>query len=111
MSTKKTNTINIPEARAAMDKFKMEAANDRGVFSPQKITNKYHKLSTGTAHLHISRPDHSRSLPPAGNAPPRRPLPLALCPLLRRRINKKPKQYLFRHPVSKKRSPRIFSSS
>lgn len=37
MSAKKNNTINIPEARAAMDKFKMEAANDRGVFSPQKI--------------------------------------------------------------------------
>lgn len=31
MSTKKTNTINIPEARAAMDKFKMEAASEVGV--------------------------------------------------------------------------------
>ncbi len=31
MSSKKNNTINIPEARAAMDKFKMEAANEVGV--------------------------------------------------------------------------------
>ena len=28
---KNTNQINIPEAREAMDKFKMEAANDVGV--------------------------------------------------------------------------------
>ena len=28
MSTKNTNKINVPEARAAMDKFKMEAASD-----------------------------------------------------------------------------------
>ena len=28
---KNTNQINIPEARAAMDKFKMEAANEVGV--------------------------------------------------------------------------------
>lgn len=31
MSTKNTNKLNIPEARAAMDKFKMEAANEVGV--------------------------------------------------------------------------------
>ena len=31
MSSKKNNTINIPEARAAMDKFKMEAASEVGV--------------------------------------------------------------------------------
>ena len=31
MSSKKNNTINVPEARAAMDKFKMEAANEVGV--------------------------------------------------------------------------------
>ena len=31
MSTKKTNIINVPEARAAMDKFKMEAAAEMGV--------------------------------------------------------------------------------
>lgn len=28
MSSKNTNKLNIPEAKAAMDKFKMEAASD-----------------------------------------------------------------------------------
>ncbi len=28
--SKKSNRINVPEARAAMDKFKMEAANEVG---------------------------------------------------------------------------------
>ena len=31
MSSKNTNKINVPEARAAMGKFKMEAAADLGV--------------------------------------------------------------------------------
>ena len=31
MSTKNTNKLNVPQARAAMDKFKMEAANEVGV--------------------------------------------------------------------------------
>ena len=31
MSTKNSNKINVPEARAAMDKFKMEAASEVGV--------------------------------------------------------------------------------
>ena len=31
MSSKNTNKINVPEARAAMDKFKMEAASEVGV--------------------------------------------------------------------------------
>ena len=31
MSSKNNNKLNIPEARAAMDKFKMEAANEGGV--------------------------------------------------------------------------------
>ena len=31
MSSKNTNKLNVPEARAAMDKFKMEAAADLGV--------------------------------------------------------------------------------
>ena len=31
MSSKNNNKINVPEARAAMDKFKMEAANEVGV--------------------------------------------------------------------------------
>ena len=31
MSSKNSNQLNIPEARSAMDKFKMEAASDVGV--------------------------------------------------------------------------------
>lgn len=31
MSNKNSNQINIPEAREAMDKFKMQAASDPGV--------------------------------------------------------------------------------
>ena len=31
MSSKNTNKINVPEARAAMNKFKMEAASEVGV--------------------------------------------------------------------------------
>ena len=31
MSDKNTSKINVPEARAAMDKFKMEAASEVGV--------------------------------------------------------------------------------
>lgn len=34
MSSKNNNKINVPEARAAMDKFKMEAASDFGVAVP-----------------------------------------------------------------------------
>ena len=34
MSSKNSNKINIPEARAAMDKFKMEAAAEVDVPSP-----------------------------------------------------------------------------
>ena len=34
MSTKNTNKLNVPQARAAMDKFKMEAANDLRVPAP-----------------------------------------------------------------------------
>ena len=30
----KNNKLNIPEARAAMDKFKMEAANEVDVYPP-----------------------------------------------------------------------------
>lgn len=32
--SKKSNRINVPEAREAMDKFKMEAANDLDVPAP-----------------------------------------------------------------------------
>lgn len=31
MASKNSNRINVPEARAAMDKFKMEAASEVGV--------------------------------------------------------------------------------
>ena len=31
MSSKNNNKLNVPEAREAMDKFKMEAANEVGV--------------------------------------------------------------------------------
>lgn len=31
MSTKNTNKLNVPQARAAMDKFKMEAASEVGM--------------------------------------------------------------------------------
>ena len=31
MSSKNTNQLNIPQAREAMDKFKMQAASDKGV--------------------------------------------------------------------------------
>ena len=31
MSSKNSNKLNVPEARAAMDKFKMEAANEVGI--------------------------------------------------------------------------------
>lgn len=31
MANSKNNNLNVPEARAAMDKFKMEAANEVGV--------------------------------------------------------------------------------
>ena len=31
MSNKNSNKLNVPEARAAMDKFKMEAASEVGV--------------------------------------------------------------------------------
>ena len=34
MSSKNTNKLNVPEARSAMDKFKMEAASDLAVSTP-----------------------------------------------------------------------------
>ncbi len=34
MSSKNNNQLNIPEAREAMDKFKMEAAQDEDVPTP-----------------------------------------------------------------------------
>ena len=37
MSTKNTNKLNVPEAKAAMNKFKMEAASEEDVYPPQRI--------------------------------------------------------------------------
>lgn len=37
MTNRNSSSINVPEARDAMDKFKMEAANEVGVFSPLKL--------------------------------------------------------------------------
>lgn len=34
MSSKNSNRLNVPEAREAMDKFKMEAASEVGVPEP-----------------------------------------------------------------------------
>ena len=39
MSSKNTNKLNVPQARAAMDKFKMEAANEEDVYPPQKASS------------------------------------------------------------------------
>ena len=44
MSAKNTNKLNVPEARAAMDKFKMEAANEVGV----NLKNGYNGDLTGS---------------------------------------------------------------
>ena len=41
MSSKNSNKLNVPEARAAMDKFKMEAASEVDVPSTYKIL--YHR--------------------------------------------------------------------
>lgn len=38
MSSKNSNKLNVPEAREAMNKFKMEAANDFRVKSHIKIS-------------------------------------------------------------------------
>ena len=47
MSSKNTNKLNVPEARAAMNKFKMEAASEVGVNLKQgyngDLTYKYGK--------------------------------------------------------------------
>ena len=45
MSSKNSNKLNIPEARAAMDKFKMEAASEVGV----NLTNGYNGDLTSRA--------------------------------------------------------------
>ena len=47
MSSKNSNKLNIPEARAAMDKFKMEAASEEDVYPPQR---KFTNLNFGLKH-------------------------------------------------------------
>ena len=37
MSSKNSNKLNVPQARAAMDKFKMEAASEENVYPPQRF--------------------------------------------------------------------------
>ena len=37
MSSKNSNRLNVPEARQAMDKFKMEAASDEDVPKQQRV--------------------------------------------------------------------------
>ena len=39
MTNRNSSNINIPEAREAMDKFKMEAASDVGVPEPETKNN------------------------------------------------------------------------
>ncbi len=39
MSSKNNNQLNIPEARSAMDQFKMEAASDFGVPPPSSAVS------------------------------------------------------------------------
>ena len=53
MSSKNTNKLNVPEARAAMNKFKMEAASEVDVQRPQKKITTY---TAGNTHLHKSLP-------------------------------------------------------
>ena len=73
--TNRSNSINIPEAREAMDKFKMEAASDHGVFSPIKLSGTAKKIhhdaasgslntsSLSTGPLLTSRTDSSVTSP------------------------------------------------
>ena len=37
MSSKNSSKLNVPEAKAAMDKVKMEAASEEDVYPPQRI--------------------------------------------------------------------------
>ena len=37
MSSKNSSKLNVPEAKAAMDKFKMEADSVEDVYQPQRI--------------------------------------------------------------------------
>ena len=49
MSNKSSNTTNVPEAREAMDKFKMEVANELGV----PLTNGYNGNLTSAQNGYV----------------------------------------------------------
>ena len=53
MSTKNTNKLNVPQARAAMDKFKMEAARG-GCVSTSKSSRSTGSLFTISIRLHLA---------------------------------------------------------
>ena len=48
MSSKNTNKINVPEARTAMDKFKMEAAAEMGVNLKEGYTGDLTRREAGS---------------------------------------------------------------
>ena len=48
MSSKNNNKLNVPEAREAMNKFKMEAANEVGV----NLKEGYNGNLTSRAYVH-----------------------------------------------------------
>lgn len=53
MSTKNSNKLNVPEAKAAMDQFKMEAASEVGV----NLKNGYNGHLTSREGRLCGRPD------------------------------------------------------
>ena len=56
MSSKNSNKLNIPEAKAAMNKFKMEAASEVGVNLKQGYNGDLTSREAGNTHLHKSLP-------------------------------------------------------
>ena len=52
MSSKNSNKINVPEARAAMDKFKMEAAAEVGVNLKEGYNGDLSSRAAGTVGGH-----------------------------------------------------------
>ena len=76
MSSKNSNKLNVPEARAAMDKFKMEAASDLDVPAPYRnlisgvvffqlvpnIVSYYFRVFTHSIHIIPSAPKVSTSI-------------------------------------------------
>ena len=54
MSSKNSNKINVPEARAAMDKFKMEAAAEVGVNLKEGYNGDLSSREAGSCLLYTS---------------------------------------------------------